>query len=232
MKTTKLICGFSILLLSALPTHAQSFQNLKFEQANPFYIGNQDYPVVTISSAVPDWTVYSTVDSYGDYSQQTTCFYGTISLGGTGLTLIGPATPSNEATAIDGHYSVFLQTYAPNNWVSISQTGLIPSGTQSLIFEATGGEVPFLSVQIGTQTVPFSAIGSGANYTLFAANISAWAGDVEPLTFTAYSSGYPDSWELDDISFSPTAVPEPRTLALSGLGAMIFGARKWLARRD
>jgi len=99
-----------------------------------------------------------------------------------------------------------------------------------LLFKGTGGEAAYLSVQIGTQTVPFSAVGSGANYTLFEADISEWAGDTEKITFTGSSSGYPDSWELDDISFS--AVPEPSVFALAAIGGLFFGARHLFSRRS
>lgn len=227
--TVSVFCfGFFLQSIKAQGT----FQNLNFEDANPVSAGDPYFPVgVTAASAVPYWTVYQTVDTAGDMIQATTVEYGSISTGGTELTLIGPATQYGPP-AIDGKYSVFLQTYAPNNWVSISQTGLIPAGTQSLLFEGAGGEIPYLSVQIGSQTVPFSAVGSGANYTLFEANISAWAGDTEQLTFTGYSSGNPDSWELDDISFS--AVPEPSVSRLILAGEVMFifyGCRNLLQRK-
>jgi hypothetical protein len=51
------------------------------------------------------------------------------------------------------------------------------------------------------------------------------------LEFTA-NGGYYSSVLLDDISFSTTAVaPEPNVVALSAIGGLVFGARKWLARR-
>jgi hypothetical protein len=38
--------------------------------------------------------------------------------------------------------------------------------------------------------------------------------------------------ELDDITFSTTAVaPEPNIVALTAIGGLLFGARKWFARR-
>jgi hypothetical protein len=86
----------------------------------------------------------------------------------------------------------------------------------------------YLTVQIGNQTVPFSVVGTGPDYNIFEANIAAWAGDTEQLTFTGYSSGNPDSWELDDISFS--TVPEPSILVLTAFGGLLFGTRKWFAR--
>jgi hypothetical protein len=226
MRKAALLAQLSTILFAALTATAQStFQNLDFEQARPVTAADPNNPyAVTAASAVPCWTVYQTVDTAGDVIQATEVLYGTITTGGTSLTLIGPAT-QYAPPAVDGNYSVFLQTYAPNNWVSISQTGLIPVGTQSLLFQGRGGEIPYLNVQLGTQAIPFSAVGSGANDTLFAANISPWAGDTEKITFTGYSSGYPDSWELDNIAFSPNAVPEPCTLALLLTGGAVLGLR-------
>jgi hypothetical protein len=112
---------------------------------------------------------------------------------------------------------------------SITQTGLVPPGTQSLLFDAqaagagTGGT---LEVQVGSQTVPITALFSEPNYTVYGANISAWSGDTESLTFTASTSvSGINNWEIDDISFSPTAViPEPSPVALAGIGGVVFAA--------
>jgi hypothetical protein len=224
MKIEKLIVTLSVGLLSALSVGAQgTFQNLNFEQANP----NPDTPgPVTAASAVPYWTVYY------DNVQQTEVMYNDESLGGTQLTLVSAHDPYGPS-AIDGNYSVFLQSYAGDTVVSISQTGLIPAGTQSLLFEAQGSILGALGVLVGNQTVPLSVVGSGPNYTLYGANISAWADDTEQLTFSVFGQGNPnDAWELDDISFSTTALtPEPNTVALTAIGGLLFGARKWFARR-
>ena len=80
-----------------------------------------------------------------------------------------------------------------------------------------------LDVLIGTQVVSFSALGSGPNYTLYGANISAWAGDSELLTFSALEDlSLPNNWVIDDISFSPNAVPEASPLTLTGIGGILF----------
>ena len=76
---------------------------------------------------------------------------------------------------------------------------------------------------VGSQTVPFTAVGTGPNYTLYAANIAAWAGDTEALTFSALqASGGLNNWTIDDILFSPNAVPEPSPLALTGIVGLLF----------
>jgi hypothetical protein len=213
MKITPLIISQIVCLSPALSANAQgTFQNLNFEQANPISAGNPYPPeYVTVTSAVPDWSVY-----YGN-AQQTVMTYNAPGLGSTLATLLGPSSP---VPVIDGNYSVLLQGGETASAASISQTGTIPSGMQSLLFEAQPGEGSF-DVLVGTQIVPFSAVGSGPNYTLYGANISAWAGQTEQLTFSALPGV--NNWTIDDISFSPQAVPEPSMLALTGLGALLFG---------
>jgi hypothetical protein len=90
-----------------------------------------------------------------------------------------------------------------------------------------------LEVLIGTQSVPFTAISTGPNYTLYGADISAWDNTPEQLSFStpAVNTGL-NGWEIDDIAFSQTVVsPEPRIVALTAMGGLLFGARKWFARR-
>jgi hypothetical protein len=133
--------------------------------------------------------------------------------------------------AIDGDYSVLLQGYGLG--ASISQTGVIPATTESLFFEAEPGLGP-LDVAVGSQVVPFVAVGTGENYTLYGANIAAWADTPESVTFSAPADfSNPNNWEIDDISFSTSIVasPEPSMVALSAIGGLLFGARKWVARR-
>ncbi len=75
--------------------------------------------------------------------------------------------------------------------------------------------------------LPFNAIGTGPNYTLFGTDISAFAGQTEQLMFSALnvSSGI-NAWDIDNIQFSSTAVPEPSEFAFTALGIMIVGFRK------
>jgi len=194
-----------------------TFQNLDFEQANPvIVVGSPYYPYdVTAASALPYWTV--TIGGV----QQSQITENDPSTGAPWVMLCGPDS-SFGFPPIDGNYSVLLQGSGVSSVPSISQTGLIPAGTQSLLFEGKPG-LGALDVLIGTQIVSFSAIGGGANYTLYGADISAWAGDTEQLTFTALESDSGmNNWEIDDISFSPNAVPEPSPLALTGIGGLLF----------
>jgi hypothetical protein len=67
-------------------------------------------------------------------------------------------------------------------------------------------------------------LGSGANYTLYGADVTAFAGSVGELRFCALSTPenrYHNVF-LDSIAFSPEVVPEPSALALVGGGLSLF----------
>jgi hypothetical protein len=216
-----------ILLSGTNQANAQgTFENLNFEEANP---APGSIPGdVTVASALPDWTV-----AIGGV-QQSQIPENTFSLGAPSVILEGLESP---VPPIDGDYSVYLK--GTSSSVEISQTGLIPAGTQSLFFEGEQAVVSqgngTLAVMIGNQTVPFTSIAADGNYTLYGANISAWSGQTESLTFFALMDfAAPNNWELDDISFSPVAiVPEPSPVALAGIGTILFALyRRWDTMRQ
>jgi hypothetical protein len=206
MKIKSLFALYLTSLLAMPSAKAQgTFQNLDFEQGNPGSVAfAQNVPVATV---LPNWFAY-----YGDV-QQTDVGYNVITTGATQISLVG-----GSQFHIDGNYSVLLQP-GPSG-ASISQTGLVPLGSDSLLFEANGSGP--LDVFIGGQNVSFSAVGSGPNYTLYGANISAWTGDSESLTFLAVADGSPGGVTLDDISFSTSVVPEPNPIALTAIGGLLF----------
>jgi hypothetical protein len=229
MKSSKVIITSMALGLAHVSVLAQgTFQNLNFEQANPVFVSGPDSPYdATTASALPGWTVL-----IGGV-QQSVVTVNNPTLGAPWVSLVGPGTHFGFSP-IDGDYSVLLQGYAGT--VAISQTGLIPSGTQSLLFESATGllQPGLLEVSVGTQDVPLVAVGTGPNYTLYGANISAWAGQTDALTFSAAPGGaFINNWELDDISFSPNAVtPEPSPLVLTGFGGLLFAlCRRFAPKR-
>ena len=92
----------------------------------------------------------------------------------------------------------------------------------SLIFwgELNGGSVSF-----NGQTLAVSKTGSTANFDIYSANISPFAGQTGQLLFTTPLSGI---MEIDNIQFSSSTVPEPGVFGLAGLGALALG---WCRRQ-
>jgi hypothetical protein len=217
MKTPLIFSGAFGLLICGSVFAQGTFQNLKFEEANLVQIPGQPY-AVTVANALPDWTV-----EYGN-AQQTQITYNVLSLGGTAATLLVKNYPSPDTTLtpLDGSFSVLL--YGGPTPISLSQTGLIPAGTQSLLFEGawfSGGPGP--NVSIGSDNLTLFPVGNG----LFGANISAWGGQTEQLSFTV-PAGY-GPYTFDDISFSPGAVPEPSPVLLTGITAALFGVCRFFS---
>jgi hypothetical protein len=212
-----------IILIFALSAYAQgNFQNLDFESAQiiPLTQG-ADYPPYSVATtnAVPGWTVF-----YGG-TPQSQITYNDPALGSTFVNLW-----ATNGQQISGNFSVLLQGGGTASSASISQTGLVPAGTQSLLFEAQrfGAGIGALQVFLGGQNLSFVALSSGANYTLYGVDVSAFAGQTEQLEFSALESIYGNNWNIDNIQFSSTAVPEPSALALTALGAVMLGFRRWL----
>jgi hypothetical protein len=135
---------------------------------------------------------------------------------------------------------VFLQASIAPYDVSLWQDGTIPANAQSLQFSAWSWLPPFtiFTVSFDGNTLSPVVLSSGQTaagqpYTVYGANVALYAGQTGQLEFTAGFNNSGPSWtELDDISFSTNSIaPEPGILVLTSIGGLLFGARKWLARR-
>src|SRR5579885_1899630 len=208
---------FITIIITAVSAAGQgTFQNLDFESARVVFTNGLS--AIVVSNAFPNWSV----------------FVGTNQLAVLPLD-IGGMPPvellySNAHYVPNGNFAVALQDSSFGSTLpaasgpgSISQTGLVPTDAESLLFAM----VPFgegISVSLGGQNLSYIAISNlvnsaGLNYTVYGANISAFAGQTETLTFTAFSgeAGY-----LDDIQFSSQPVPEPGMLSLIRFGSGIL----------
>ncbi len=217
-----------LLLAAELTALSQGFVNLDFEDAQIIpTVGSPYYPYgIATTNALPGWTVYI------GPNQQSQITYNDPALGSTWVSL-----DATNGFQIDGNYDVFLQgglNDSGDSSASISQTGLVPVGTESLQFKAQSGlPLGSLVVSLGGQNISFFALSIGSNYTLYGGDIpSIFGGQSEQLTISALE-GYSTAagWALDDIQFSPSSVPEPGALCLSVLGALLFAWRCWWKSR-
>jgi hypothetical protein len=240
MKIDMLIGSLSVSLLVALPTKAQgTFQNLNFESADLSAIPAGQYGgLVPIASALPGWG--ATVDGVA----VTQIFQNNYTITGPSVDIFGPNWNSVNPGIIDGNYTVFLQSVAvpgETDDASISQSGAIPSGTESIQLKAWSVQAtPEFSVSFDGNNLSAVALStgqsaSGQEYTVDGFNVAAYSGDSGQLqiaTFVPSGNGQSEV-EFDDIAFSPQAVPEPDPLALTGIGAVLFALyRRFAPKRQ
>jgi hypothetical protein len=219
----------ALIFICALSVRSQgTFQNLNFEAANlaPIPAG-QFGGYVPITSALPGWT------GYLGSTQVTQVLQNNLTLGAASIDILGPNW--SYGVIIEGQYTVVLQPGTATLSgcgglvsASISQMGFVPADALSLQFKAETFSA--FSVSLGGENLSLIPLGTGANYTLYGADISSLAGQVETLTITALAA--PNTAEyFDSFDFSPSEVPEPSIVALTAIGGLVFGARKWFARR-
>jgi hypothetical protein len=231
MKTNLIKIAVAILMLV---THgrlawSQGFVNLDFEHPIlplPTSSGN-----VLAANAIPGWTVYYGNSNNPTAAAQPIMGYDTVSLGGAAVILEDTNAPSGIPLPIQGNYSVLLEgsaySTAPLPVASIGQTGTVPITAQSLTFFgnlAANTQGQNLQVTFNGQPLSFMDISNTLNYTIWGADISAYAGQTGQLLFTTPVLGYA---LLDNIQFSFLPVPEPSTFALTALGALFLGFNRW-----
>jgi hypothetical protein len=220
------------LLLSAARVQAQGpFQNLNFEAAT---IQQAQSPgLVSAAAALPGW------DTYIGTNLQAQVGYNLISLGTTAIALLGTNGSSSIYNSLEGGFSVLLQGGtittpgggdAPAD-ASISQTGLVPVGSQSIRFILQPDFGTF-TVSLGGVSIPYFPLSTGPRYTLYGADVSSFAGQMTELRFSAlWNPSGRSNWNLDSIQFSSLPTPEPGVFGLTGLGALVLGWRVLRQRR-
>jgi hypothetical protein len=234
MKAMKLFAGFSSYLVVALSAHAQtSFQNLNFESGN---LSNPTgmYNEVPITQALPGWN-----GSIGGVAVTEVWADGN-SLGTATICVESPGT-ENGIGPIDGNYSVFLQAFDSSQGnVSLWQAGTIPANSRSLefslfsVYPTANFAVSFAGNSLSPVVVSSGESQDGLPYAVYGVNIATYAGQAGQLEFTALDNNgvNPGNIELDDITFSTTAVTtEPNTLALAVMGGLALAARRWRKMR-
>jgi hypothetical protein len=221
--------GLALLLGVALPVQGQStFQNLGFESASLIPIPADPYGRVQFAPAFIGWTGY--VGSV----QQSAALYNNEFLDTSGISIIdhGWSAPFGApGGVIQGNYTALLQAGVGGNSI-MSQTGQVPADAQSLQFEAYQDFGPNgrFAVTLGGQTLSLIPVQSGANYTLWGADVHVWAGQAAELDFTVFADQphvVNEYLYLDAIAFSnsPLPTPEPSIFGLSALGALFLGWR-------
>ncbi len=198
----------ALAAVSAISARGQDFRNLNFDLAGNLPGNRPAGGWVSVTNALPDWTVYQ-----GEVSLIGLIYYTGVPGADSAVELAGGdgALSGNNLTAV----------ILPDG--SISQTGSVPGDAESLRFEASidQNDMDYLSVSLGGQSLSYSEISPGPDYIVYGANLPAnMAGQTETLSFR---DGQPDgSFKLDNIQFSTMAVPEPSECALFGIATILI----------
>ncbi|HEX3799744.1 MAG TPA: hypothetical protein VH413_13695 [Verrucomicrobiae bacterium] len=206
-----------------------SFQNLNFASA-AIPQGTPNGSFVPVVEALPGWSAY-----FGS-SQQNSLLYNNLSTGSVEVALldqnspVGGVIPGNQYTVV---LQAGLNGVNGASTASIAQTGLIPSGSRSIIFTAAPPTGPGWSVMLGGQNIPVVPESQQGSYVEYIGDISAFAGQTDELRFTAdFSANKLGGMVLDNIQFSPNLVPEPSVWSLILCGTAFFGLTRKKGVRD
>lgn len=226
--------GMFIFSFVSFPLSAQAqaaFQNLNFEAATPGPpisgpIFGADYQ--PFSFAFPGWNASIGGDAVTEVLEND------YTLGTAAIDLFVPGWTSVDPGVIDGNYTAFLQSGGGGN-VSLWQNGTIPANAASLQFAAwnwpsvnTEFIVSFAGNSLSPLPLYSAQTASGQDYTVYGANIANYAGQTGELAFTSVVTSAPSWTELDDVTFSTQAVPEPNTVQLGIMAAAIMlGLQTW-----
>jgi hypothetical protein len=228
-----LVGGLALLLSGAGALGQGTFENLGFESATIIPIVNEQ---IQFGPAFPGWTVY-----VGGV-QRAVASYNFLALDSSILSIIDHSFVNPfglPGGLIEGNYTAVLQAgvnSAPGGGnlpadTTLSETGLVPAGTESLQFRAhldVSGFTGSFAVAMGGETLSLVPLQAGANFTVYGADIHTWAGRTAELDFTviAQRPHIGDNYlYLDSIQFSNEPIPEPGMCTLFNLGALLVGWR-------
>ncbi len=203
------------------PAAAAPFGNLDFESA---VIGTPDGDELPSAQALPYWTVHSV--------RAGKVFYDTTAMDAVAVSIQDGRAPYSGFPAImnpiSGSYSVLLQRssiYAvpPNEDAWIAQTGGVPSDATSLMFstESNCGAGDLVASLNGT-AIPMSLYSVGDQINETHGVVETFIGDIRQFTGQQnVELRLTGSGTVDDIQFSSIVVPEPSTLALLSVAALV-----------
>ncbi len=204
---------FGVISLALLRNvSAQGFVNLDFESATIIPVSGDPYNRIEFTPAFPGWTGYTGTNV------QTLALFSVIFLDSSGIGLTGGL--SGYGAMLEAGNTLTSPLMPADT--TLSQTGLVPPGTQSLLFYGDFyselNETPNdFAVTLNGQALSLIPFGTDSGYTLYGADISSWAGQTATLAFTVFAQRphHGNNYlYLDDIQFSPSAVPEPSVLSL------------------
>ena len=217
MKRVSLLPLLATALIIGVSARGQgTFQDLDFEAAQIVYV-DSFHAAIVASNALPGWSVFAGTNHLS-----------VIPFGILGATYPVQLLAQTNGGSLSGNFTVRLSRgfSQSEDGGSISQTGVIPADARALLFKAPMSLNGALAVSLGSQNLAYSALTSGPNYTVYGADITAFAGQNQTLSFSVALD--PRVVPLDDIQFSSQPIPEPSAvyLILGAAGAFACYRRR------
>jgi hypothetical protein len=223
----KTLLPFLLLGSSSIAYSQGTFQDLDFEQATIVRLGTG----YSAASAFPGWqTLIGTTST-------SVVLYDAVSIGAPDIAIIDDKT---GYVPIQGNYTAYLMSAtlgSQSTSVSLTQTGIVPAGTESIQLDANQEQGSSFVVSLGGDTISMVPLETFSGYTLYGGNISAWSGQNATLSITELPPSdqefSPSLLQLDNIVFSPAAIPEASPLVLTGVGGLLFALyRRFAPKRQ
>jgi hypothetical protein len=187
--------------LAAYQLIQSGFLDLNFESASIYRAFNDPYNRISFFGAFPGWT------GYNGSARAFLVLFSNLSPDSAAIGL-----QTNSSGQFDGKYYASIQSgFAlsggsprPVQTSYLSQTGLIPTNAQSLLFKASGSKYV---VSLNGQALALSSLGGN----LYGADVTRFRGTSAELRFTVLTNLPPqppiNTLLLDSISFSTRLVP-------------------------
>jgi hypothetical protein len=218
----------SIAALQAAPFENLNFESAQIASAPANYTPGDAFDPISAASALPFWTAEE------DNTVCTAIWGQPNALDETSVALVNPTSSSQFGGVIQGKYSVVLTAMpeAPPGYfqtASIFQTGDVPLQAKSLTFLMQGAYGPAPIVTLGGTPINLVALSQNGTVSTMAGDVSAFAGQTLELKFLCQgvSGASPvgeSGFELDNVNFSPVAIPEPSPYAAMIAGTALLGA--------
>ena len=207
--------GLVLITLIALQScFAQVFVNLDFESAN--VAGYSPGNTIPITNAFPGWAAFFYTSTTTNTPLQV--YYDAISTGSAEATVVDKNAPASFGP-LQGSYSAYLFG-SFGYYVGLSQSGVVPNNAESLLIDISSFYDFIISVN--GKALSMTPLSNNSFYTVYGADISAFAGQTATLNLIAPPTANPNGVEFDNIQFSSTPVPEPSDLALLVLGGLFL----------